>query len=265
MRIKAVIFDWAGTVVDYGSRAPVLAFTELFRRHGVAAPPALTRRFMGSHKKDHIRLMLEDAALRAEWLRVNRADPDIESLYTEFIPIQVEMIARHADVIPGVPELCKELLSADIRIGSTTGYVRKLMGGLLEAAAANGFSPDCVVCADEVPAGRPAPWMALRAAMLMNAWPIAACVKVGDTVADIGEGLNGGMWTVGVTQTGNELGLSAEQASALPEKDLESRLEAARHRFLRAGAHYAISSVEELIPVLEEIEARLEVGARPST
>jgi len=263
MQIKAVIFDWAGTVVDYGSRAPVVAFTELFLRHGVAAPPALTRRFMGSHKKDHIRLMLQDAAFRAEWLRVNGADPDIDSLYHEFIPIQLDTIARHADVIPGVADLCNELRSAQIRIGTTTGYVRELMGGLLEAAAANGFSPDCVVCADEVPAGRPAPWMALRAAMLLDAWPIAACVKVGDTVADIGEGRNGGMWTVGVTQTGNELGLSAEQTAALPEKDLQSRSEAARHRFLRAGAHYAVSSVEELIPVLEEIEARLEVGARP--
>ena len=30
--VRAVVFDWAGTTVDYGSRAPVAAFAEVFRR-----------------------------------------------------------------------------------------------------------------------------------------------------------------------------------------------------------------------------------------
>ena len=34
-RIEAVIFDWAGTTVDFGSLSPVGAFMEAFRRAGV--------------------------------------------------------------------------------------------------------------------------------------------------------------------------------------------------------------------------------------
>ena len=33
--LQAVVFDWAGTVIDFGSQAPMGAFVELFRRHGV--------------------------------------------------------------------------------------------------------------------------------------------------------------------------------------------------------------------------------------
>ncbi|EPG3925851.1 phosphonoacetaldehyde hydrolase, partial [Acinetobacter baumannii] len=30
-QIQAVVFDWAGTTVDFGSRAPILAFMALFK------------------------------------------------------------------------------------------------------------------------------------------------------------------------------------------------------------------------------------------
>ena len=31
-KIKAVIFDWAGTTIDFGSIAPVAAFVDLFKK-----------------------------------------------------------------------------------------------------------------------------------------------------------------------------------------------------------------------------------------
>ena len=34
-RIKGVIFDWAGTTVDFGCTSPVSAFKEAFRRAGI--------------------------------------------------------------------------------------------------------------------------------------------------------------------------------------------------------------------------------------
>lgn len=110
----------------------------------------------------------------------------------------------------------RELSRRGIRVGSTTGYTREMTSALVAAAAQGGFAPDAVVCADEVPEGRPAPRMALEAARRLNAWPMRACVKIGDTVADIAEGRNAGMWSVGLTRTGNELGLSEAEAAALP-------------------------------------------------
>ena len=264
--VRAVIFDWAGTTVDYGSRAPVAAFTELFRRQGVTVTEEEARRPMGAHKKEHIRQMLAMESVANRWRQVHGAQPspdDLESLYGEFIPLQTEAIKLHADVIPRTLETVRILRECGIKIGSTTGYTREMMAPLLEASAQGGYSPDSVVCADEVPAGRPAPWMALQSAMRLGVYPVSACVKVGDTVADIAEGLNAGMWTVGITKTGNELGLSQAEVEALPGGELANRLATASERLLEAGAHYTIEGLAELPAVIDAINRRLS-GVRHS-
>jgi len=264
--VRAVIFDWAGTTVDYGSLAPVDAFIELFRRHGVAVSAEEARRSMGSYKKDHVRLILAMEPVAQQWQRLHGLSPsaeDVELLYREFIPLQTEVIGRHADVIPGVAETMKWLRQQGIATGSTTGYTREMMAPLLPRAAAAGFSPDSTVCADEVPAGRPAPWMAITAAMQLGTYPMEACVKVGDTLVDIAEGLNAGMWTVGVTKTGNELGLTRAEVEALPARDLASRLQAASDHLLGAGAHYVVEGVAQLPAIITEINQRLACGERP--
>jgi phosphonoacetaldehyde hydrolase len=264
--VRAVIFDWAGTTVDYGSRAPVDAFIELFHRHGVSITAAQARGPMGSHKKDHVRLILAMESVAQQWQQVmGRAasTEDVDALFGEFIPLQTEVVGRHADVIPGVAQAVETLRQQGMVFGATTGYTRGMMGSLLEQAAAAGFAPEANVCADEVTSGRPAPWMAITAAMRLGIYPMQACVKVGDTMVDIAEGLNAGMWTVGITQTGNELGLAETEVKALPATELESRLEAARDRFLQAGAHFAVPEVAQLPAVITAINERLARGERP--
>jgi phosphonoacetaldehyde hydrolase len=264
--VRAVIFDWAGTTVDYGSRAPVAAFTEIFRHHGVEVTVQEARRPMGAHKKEHIRQMLAMESVASRWRQVHGADPaphDVEILYSGFILLLTEVIVRHADLIPGTGETVRSLRERGIKIGSTTGYTREMMAPLLRASALDGYLPDSVVCADEVPEGRPAPWMALRAAMELGVYPVSACVKVGDTVADIAEGLNAGMWSVGITRTGNELGLSEAEAGALPGAELEQKLTDASERLLAAGAHYVIEELTELPAVIDSINRCLS-GVRHS-
>lgn len=264
--IRAVIFDWAGTTVDYGSRAPVAAFIELFAAHGIALGADVVRGPMGTPKKDHIRALLSLADVSAAWRERYGAVPteaDVERLYAEFGPLQTEVIARHCEVIPGTGEVMALLRRNGVRIGSTTGYARPMMAELIAAARRGGFDPEATVCGDDVPRGRPAPWMALQAAMLLDAYPVSSCVKVGDTIADIDEGRNGCMWTVGVTKTGNELGLSEAEVAALDRADLRARLERGRARLKEAGANYVVESVADLPPVLEEIGGRLARGERP--
>ncbi len=264
--VRAVIFDWAGTTVDYGSRAPVDAFIELFRRHGVTVTAEQARKPMGSYKKDHVRLILAMEPVAQQWeQRIGRvaSAEDIEALFREFIPLQAEVIGHHADVIPGVAHAVEYLRQQGIVFGATTGYTRAMMASLLVQAAAAGFSPESNVCADEVPAGRPAPWMAMTSAMQLGVYPMQACVKVGDTLVDIAEGLNAGMWTVGITKTGNELGLSEAEVEALPAHELTSRLNAASDRLLQAGAHFVIPEVRQLPAVITEINERLARGERP--
>ncbi len=50
-RIECVIFDWAGTTVDYGCFAPVHAFMEVFRAYGMEPTMEETRKPMGMLKE----------------------------------------------------------------------------------------------------------------------------------------------------------------------------------------------------------------------
>lgn len=264
--IQAAIFDWTGTLVDYGSRAPVEAFTRLFEREGIRATVEEVRRPMGLHKRDHLASMLSIESIARQWHASHESAPtfqDIERLYEQYVALQADLVVDFAILIPGVREMAERLLDREIMVGSTTGYARRIMDNLLPEVEAQGFHPESVVCADEVPEGRPAPWMAISSAMHLDVYPMEACVKIGDTPADIEEGLNAGMWTVGVALTGNEVGLSELEVDARSEDEMDILLLRANRKLLQAGAHYVIDTMEELDEVLDEIEARLESGERP--
>ncbi len=264
--VKAVILDWAGTIVDHGSIAPVMAFIETFRLRGVGISLQEARMPMGMPKCEHIRAITKMPMVAALWKSVHGRPPseaDVLAMYEDFIPLQVKVLADYADPIPGAVETIAKLRERGIKIGSTTGYNRRMMDVLAPAAARHGIQPDSIVCVDDVPAGRPEPWMALRSAMELRAYPPALVVKVGDTVPDIEEGLNAGMWTVAVALTGNELGLSAAELAALSPDEVETRRERAHLRLADAGAHYVIDGIWSLPQVLDDIEERLADGELP--
>ncbi len=89
---------------------------------------------------------------------------------------------------------------------------------------------------------------------------ISSFVKVGDTIADIAEAHAAGMWAVSVTRTGNEVGLSQDELNALSPAQQNERIGAARARLAAHGPHYIIEGVSGLIPVIDEITARLARG-----
>lgn len=264
--VKGVIFDWAGTTVDYGCIAPAGAFIELFRSRGVEITAEQARAPMGLHKREHIRTIaqMDDVARRWEMGNGKRpTEADIESMFAQFIPSLMRAIDHHSDVIPGVVDVVTALRSGGVRIGSTTGYNREIMEVVTKIAHRQGYEPEVVVCADEVEQARPAPWMALRAAERLGVYPAEALVKVGDTPADVGEGLNAGMWTVAVVRHGNEVGLSEVELSEVKPEERELRVAQAAERLARTGAHYVIDSVRELEPVIAAINARLHAGEKP--
>lgn len=264
--LKAVILDWAGTTVDYGSCAPAMAFVEVFERHGVPISVDEARSPMGKPKWNHIQAILRLTPVAQRWEQVHGAPPgeaDVESLYRDFIPLQVSALAEHAALIPGTLEAVQAFRRMGLKIGTTTGYTREMMDVLVPLATAQGYHPDSVVHGSDVPAGRPAPWMALLSAMEMGVYPMEAIVKVGDTLPDIEEGLNAGMWTVGVALTGNEIGLQEAVVRQLPPAVLQERLEQAYQRLHRAGAHAVVDGIWEVPGALESIADRLAVGEKP--
>lgn len=265
MKLRAVIFDWAGTVVDHGSRAPVAALQDVFAAAGIPVSVAEVRISMGIAKKDHIRSLLELPRVSAEWVRVRGAEPvetDVESLYREFLPKQLECLADYSRVIAGVRATVEGLRSQGVKIGSTTGYTPAMVAFLMEKAKEQGFDPDCVVCPQDVPGGgRPGPWMCYLNAVRMSVSPLWEMVKIGDTPSDIEEGLSAGMWTIGVTRTGNEAGLTEDEWDQASEEQRGSLLARAEQRLV--GAHYRVESAGECLDVMDEIAARISRGEKP--
>lgn len=264
--LVAVVLDWAGTIADYGSRAPAMVFVEVFRREGVKITVEEAREPMGRDKREHIERITVMPRVAEAWVkRHGRACSahDVDRMYDAFVPLQIKALGSHSTLIPGAADAAARWRERGLAIGSSTGYTRQLMEVVLPEARRQGFEPDAVVCADDVPGGRPHPWMMFENARRLNRYPMSAFVKVDDTLAGIEAGLNAGAWTVGVTMTGNEIGLSESEVKALPTHELESRLAAADKRMRQAGAHYTVQSIANLDEVLDDIESRLRRGDRP--
>ena len=261
--IRMVILDWAGTTVDHGSMAPIAALQNLFGRRGIQLSVEDARRDMGLLKSDHISAILALPSVEAQWLdAVGRkpAPADVDSLFEEFRPLQQAVLAQHSQLIDGVAAVSHEWQQSGIRIGSTTGYTREMLTPILLAAAASGYRPDASVCPEEVGGGRPAPWMVARNAQLLDGYPPSACVKIGDSVSDIEEGINAGMWTIGITRTGNLVGCDSAAWQRLPVAEQHERLARAERKLYDAGADFVAEDLPACNRLLQEIEKRL--GAR---
>jgi phosphonoacetaldehyde hydrolase len=263
-RLKALVLDWAGTTVDFGSLAPARTMQKLFAGVGIALTEQETRQHMGLPKKEHIRGILSIRRIREAWskLRGNGpGDADVDEMYAEFIPLQFSCLDEYSAVIPGVLEAVERFRGRGLKIGSTTGYTRAMLDLLLESSAKLGYCPDCSLTPEEAGAGRPHPFMMYESAVRLQVYPLAAIAKIGDTPADIREGLNAGAWSIGVAGTGNRIGLSADELFALPEAEKESRLAAARDELENAGAHYVIDTLADADAVLDEIDAQLKAAS----
>jgi phosphonoacetaldehyde hydrolase len=265
-KIKAVILDWAGTVLDHGSSAPMGAFVKAFAHFGVTISIADARGPMGMAKRDHIRMVGTAPAVAAAW-RANHGrdfdDAAIDAIFEVFEPMNVAAVEAHSALIPGAHDALQWCKARGIRVGSTTGYTRPIMERLMPLAAAQGFVPEVTICAGDLAAGRPAPLQIWSALAQMGIWPASSVIKLDDTAPGIGEARAAGCWAVGAALTGNNPGLSAEELARLPPDQRSELRRAASEPLLRAGAHLVIDSIAELPWLVEHIEARLEAGEKP--
>jgi phosphonoacetaldehyde hydrolase len=264
LQLKAAILDWAGTIVDHGSRAPMGAFVRAFAQFGVTVSIADARGPMGMAKWDHIRAVGRTPSVAAAWRARHGRDfyeADVDAIFQVFEPMNIAAVRDHADVIPGAIEAVEVLRGRGIRIAGTTGYTRPIMDVLEPLAAASGYRPEFTVCAGDLPVGRPSPLMMWYAMARLGIWPAACVVKVDDTAPGIGEGKAAGTWTVGVALTGNAVGLSAEELARVPP-DGRARLRERAAADLH-DADMVIDSLAELPQAVAAIDARLAAGERP--
>lgn len=258
--IKAVIFDWAGTMVDFGCMAPVHALVEVFAGEGIALSAAEARRDMGKAKRDHVKALLTDPAIAVRWAAhhgTGPGDADLDRVYALLEPAMAAAAARASALIPGAAETAAELRRLGIRIGSGTGYTPEMMAAIRESAAAQGYAPEVVICSGDTPSGRPAPFMTWAALIQLDAWPARHCIKVDDAPVGIAEGREAGCWTVGVSASGNGVGLDHEAFLALPQAERTALAAAAEEELRAAGADFVIDDVSMLMPVVHEIADRI--------
>jgi phosphonoacetaldehyde hydrolase len=221
---------------------------------------------MGAHKKVHIRKITEMPAVAERWHRIKGREvrpADIDAMFAEFVPLQLACLGEYSRLIPGTLEVLADFKARKMVTGSTTGYTRAMVDVNLRDAKRQGYVPDCTVASDEVPAGRPFPYACWKNAIELEVWPAEACVKIGDTVPDVGEGLNAGMWVIGLTLTGNEVGLNEREVAALDDADRERRVRRAEERLAMAGAHYVVEGIWQVPPLIDDINRRLAAGEKP--
>lgn len=255
--IRAVIFDWAGTTVDYGCFAPVQAFQEAFAYHGVPVTLEETRKPMGMLKRDHIRTMLRMERIARVWEETHgrpAGEEDVEAVYAQFEPKLFSILDRFSTPKPFAVETAAALREMGLKIGSTTGYTDSMMHIVAPKAAWLGYAPDFWISPDGVGGrGRPDPYMIFENLKALEVPSVKNAVKVGDTVSDIREGVNAGVWSVGVIEGSSVLGLSQTEYEALTPEVRRDVCRRAEETFRTAGAHFVLNDLSQLPELIRMI------------
>ena len=217
--------------------APAVVFVEVFKRQGAPITMEEARAPMGAHKRVHIQRITELDSVRQRWKEKHGRlpnDDDVTAMFAEFVPLQLKCLSDYSELIPGTLEAVAAMRARGAKIGSTTGYTTEMMKINPADAAKQGYVPDSTVCASDVPAGQPFPHMCLQNVINLGISPVEACVKVDDTRPGIEEGLNAGMWTIGLALSGNEIGLPLANWRKLPAAERERMRQAAYLRMYQS-------------------------------
>lgn len=264
--LKAVIFDWAGTTVDYGSQGPVQAFVESFASFKVAITPAEAREPMGMDKRQHVATLCAMPRIAAAWQAAHHSPPtesSIDAVYKLVEASMISCITRYSTPIDGTIDAVAAMRACGLRIGSCTGYPRSVAENLAAEAQKYGYVPDVLVCATDVTKGRPAPDMCNAILKAFGIEKGHQAVKIGDTVNDVLEGSHAGMWVIGITLSGSMAGLNPQEVQDMSAHDRDVLEKSIADKLQDAGAHFTAPDVQSCLPILEIIDRMATEGKRP--
>lgn len=264
--IRMVVLDWAGTTMDFGCMAPAVVFQAVFKEEGVPISMEEARIPMGAHKRVHIGLITEIASVRSRWVEAKGSEPtddDVGRMFERFIPLQEACLSDYSDLIPGTLDVIAECRKRGYKIGSTSGYLPGMLAINLADAQKQGYDPDATFGAADVPRGRPFGHMVLRNILELDIACVQSVVKVDDTLTGIEEGLNAGGWAIGLAISGNEVGVQHDEWMSFSEEVKQKHRDRIYPTMYMRGAHYVVDSIADLMPCLDDIEARLRRGEKP--
>ncbi|MGL4913386.1 MAG: phosphonoacetaldehyde hydrolase [Romboutsia sp.] len=260
MKVQGVIFDWAGTTMDYGCFSPVGAFIDAFKSENIEITIDEAREPMGLLKIDHTKALLNMDSVKERFFKSygrEHNEDDVNRLYKKFEEVLFKTLKDYATLNPHVKEVIGELRNKGIKIGSTTGYTKEMMDVIIPETTKNGYEPDFCIASDELGYGRPYPYMIYENAKALNIYPQQTIVKVGDTVVDMKEGKNAGCFSVGLVLGSSELGLTYDEVLNMDKELLEVKKQEVRSKLYNAGADYVIDDMSELLEIIEAINEKL--------
>ncbi|MFQ5808362.1 MAG: phosphonatase-like hydrolase [Armatimonadota bacterium] len=183
--IELAIFDMAGTtVVD--RRNVLQAYMEALQTHGIRAPEQELHRHRGRSKRATIAALVQAHA-------PDGGDELVDAAYATFQQALERSYEQGNEPIPGTLETFAWLRERGIKIALNTGFYRRVMRTMLENLGWDEAVVDCAICADDVPAGRPAPDMIFAAMSAVGVSDVSRVVAVGDTVLDLQAAMRAGV------------------------------------------------------------------------
>lgn len=264
-KINSVILDFSGTTVDPYVIAPAITFVKVFKNHGISISMDQAREPMGLRKDIHIEKILENKDVSEKWNKVyNRpyTKTDINNIYNDFIPLQLECLDKYSNLIPGTENSLNKLRrNYDLSIGITTGFNKAMCDIILENTKKQDFIPDACVGGDEVINNmgfRPSPFMLYENMKLLGTWPPKSVIKVDDTISGIEEGINAGCWTVGVYKYSNYVNMgSLEESKNISQILLKYKEDESKKKLISSGADFVIPDISYLDQVVQIVNSKL--------
>ncbi len=269
-KLRGCIFDWSGTLVDKYSIAPVKSLMDTFKNYDIDVSYDEIRDSMGIRKDKHIEAILEIPNIRYKWLKKYGSEPNqsmVEEITLQYQMCQLDSISDYTELIPGVKSALLSLRNRHrLKLGGTTGFYNNITSQIQkDILKRDNVSLDSFVSGDDVEYGsRPNPFMLFRCMTKMNIDNVRTIVKVDDTVSGVEEGLNAGVWTVGVYRYSNYMNINTlEELENLAISDYSERINKSRDILSRSGAHYVIENLSQMETVVNDINMRLSRGECP--
>jgi phosphonatase-like hydrolase len=196
--IQLVVFDMAGTTVrDRGNVAE--AFINAFRENGIEIPFEEVKKVMGWRKIDAVKMLLQ------KFNTTGNNESLIHTIHETFIRNMIKHYEEDSILspLPHVEETFAELKEKGVKIALNTGFPRSIADTILKRLHwEEGKTIDVVIASDEVPEGRPHPYMIRSIMKQLQVADSRSVAKVGDTQVDVEEGRSAGCGLVISVTTG---------------------------------------------------------------
>jgi len=182
--IRLMVFDMAGTTVEDGGQVPI-AFGAALAECGIDLTDEQLGKVRGASKREAIAELVATHAGPA-WR--GRAD----EVYASFVRHLEREFGTGVKALPGAEDAFSYLRAHGVNIALSTGFDRDIASLLLDALGWK-QAADFFVCGDDVPRGRPAPYLIFRAMEATGVDSVHAVGALGDTVLDLQAGFNAGV------------------------------------------------------------------------